>query len=305
VKQKMRRLIGVLSGRLRLVGAVAALVTLAACSALKLTYNNADVLARYRVSDYVEFTPAQSEQFKLRFATLHRWHRSQELPAYIELARQAGNKIALGLTAEDVTWAISNARSRYRKMTARLAADAAPIVASLTQEQLQQIEKKFSENNRRFAREYLDGDPRSSRHKRATQLEDYFRDWIGHLSNQQEQRIDRFVDEFGHMQALRLEDRKHTQQRFLALARAERDPARLAPRLAALFSNPEAGRTPEFRSAMVHYEAEIAALILDIDRLLSPQQRRRAERRALDYAEDFAILSSSLSAGGVAAPAGI
>ena len=292
---------GRLRGRLRLWGAVAALVTLAACSTLKLTYNNADMLVRYRVSDYVDFTPAQTEQFKARFATLHRWHRSEELPAYAELVRQAGNKISLGLSAEDVSWAISNARSRYRKLTARAAADAAPIVASFTREQLQQVEKKFSENNRKFARDYLEGDPRSSRHKRATQLEDYFRDWIGHLNDPQEQRIDRFVDEFGHMQALRLEDRQRTQQEFLALARAERDPVRLAPRLAALFSNPEAGRSAEFRSAMARYEAEIAALILDIDRLLSPQQRRRAERRALDYAEDFTILNKAHSAAGAGA----
>lgn len=286
----------VASRRWRLAGALLVLVMLVGCSALKLSYNNADALARFRLSDYVDLTPAQMEQFKARFAVLHRWHRSQELPAYADLMRKAGGKLALGVHAEDVAWVIANARSRYRRLTARVAADAAPIVASLTSEQLQQIEKKFSDNNRRFVRDYIDGDPRSSRHKRATQLEDYFRDWIGHLSDQQEQRIDRFVDEFGHMQALRLEDRKRTQQEFLALVRAERDPGRLAPRLAALFSNPEAGRSAEFRSAMARYEAEITTLILDMDRMLSPQQRRRAERRALDYAEDFATLSGALSA---------
>jgi len=281
----------VLRGRMRLVSVLLVLATLAGCSALKLSYNNADSLARFRLSDYVDLTPAQTEQFKTRFAALHRWHRSEELPAYAELMRQAGGKLALGVSAEDVSWVISNARSRYRKLTAHVAADAATIIASLTPGQLQQIEKKFSDNNRRFARDYIEGDPRSSRHKRATRLEDYFRDWIGNLSDQQQQRIDRFVDEFGHMQVLRLEDRKRTQREFLALVRAERDPARLAPRLAALFANPEVGRPAEFRAAMTRYEAEIATLILDMDRLLSPQQRRRAERRALSYAEDFVTLS--------------
>lgn len=290
------RLGDVVRARLRLAAVMLVLPTLVACSALKLTYNNADALARFRLSDYVDLTPAQTEQFKTRFAALHRWHRSEELPAYAELMRQAGGKLALGVSAADVAWVISNARSRYRKLTARAAADAAPIVASLSSGQLQQIEKKFSDNNRRFARDYIEADPRSSRHKRAAQLEDYFRDWIGHLSDQQEQRIDRFVDEFGHMQVLRLEDRKRTQQEFLALVRAERDPVRLAPRLAALFSNPEAGRSVQYRSAMARYEAEIVTLILDMDRMLSSQQRRRAEKRALDYAEDFVTLSSTLSA---------
>ena len=194
----LRGLGDAMHGRMPLVVVLLMIATLTGCSALRVTYNNADVLARFRLSDYVDLTPAQTEQFKARFAVLQRWHRSQELPAYAELARQAGGKIALGVNAGDVAWAISNARSRYRKLMARVAADAAPIVASLTLEQLHQIEKKFSDNNRRFARDYIEGDPRSSRHKRASQLEDYFRDWIGRLSDQQEQRIDRFVEVFGH-----------------------------------------------------------------------------------------------------------
>lgn len=276
-----------------MVAGFAVMALLGACSAIKLTYNNADVLARFRASDYVTFTPAQAEQFKSRFAALHQWHRSQELPAYVQLLRAAGDRLEKGLSRDDVAWAIGNARVRYRRIAARAASDAAPILATLTADQLQQVEKRFAENNRRYAREFLEGDSRRLQYRRAAQLEAYFRDWIGPLSERQTERVDRFADDYGRMQALRLDDRKRTQQEALAILRTERDAGRLGARLAALFSQPEEGRTADYRAAFARYEAGLASLIVDMDRLLTPGQRARAQRRAQDYAEDLAALSGA------------
>jgi hypothetical protein len=296
---KLSRLTGRSSRPLGIVAACAMLMLLGACSAVRLTYNNADTLARFRVSDYVDFTPAQAEQFKARFSSLHRWHRTQELPAYTQLLRTVGDRIAKGVSAADVAWTIDNSRSRYRKMTAKAAADAAPLLVTLTPEQLQQMEKRFAENNRRYVKDNLEGDPRRLQYKRAAQLEEYFRDWIGQLDDRQIERLDRFAEGYGRMQAMRLDDRKRTQQEALAIMRSERDAARLGPRLAALFSQPDEGRSAEYRSAAARYEAEIASLIVDMDRLLTPGQRARAQRRAMSYAEDLASLSEGVPAAAV------
>lgn len=281
-----------LSRHLGMAILLAALALLGACSAVRLTYNNADVLARFRASDYVDFTPAQAEQFKARFAALHQWHRTQELPAYVQLLRTTGDRIVKGISNEDVAWAVDNVRTRYRKMTAKAASDAAPMLVTLTADQLQQMEKKFAENNQKYAKDFLEGDPRRLQYKRTAQLEEYFRDWMGQLSDRQLDRLDRFADDYGHMQALRLDDRKRNQQAALAILRNERDAARLAPRLAALFTNPDEGRSAEYRSAVARYETQIAALIVDMDRLLTAGQRMRAQRRALSYAEDLAALTA-------------
>jgi hypothetical protein len=209
------------------------------------------------------------------------------------LLRNAGDRIARGISAEDVAWAIDNARSRYRKMAAKAASDVAPLLATLTPDPLHQMEKRFAENNRKYSRDFLEGDSRRLQSKRAAQLEEYFRDWIGPLNDRQIERLDRFAEIYGPMQAMRLDDRKRTQQEALAILRSERDPLRLAQRLAALFANPDEARSPEYRSAAARYEAEVASLIVDMDRLLTAGQRTRAQRRALSYAEDLAVLSET------------
>ncbi len=263
---------------------------LCGCSAVRFTYNNADLVARYKASEYVEFTPEQVEQFRARFAGFHQWHRSTELPGYIELLKDAGGRVGRGLRQDDVAWAVASARSLYRRLTAAAARDAGPLLVGLDAQQLQQVEKRFAENNRRFARDNLEGDPRRQHEKRAKQLEDHFREWTGRLTDQQRERIARFADDYGRIRAVRFEDRKHTQQAFLALLRAERDPLRMSQRVAALFSDPDEGRTREYREAMSQFESRLAGLIVDIDRMLTPEQRTRAIQKLQSYSADLVEL---------------
>ena len=263
---------------------------LCGCSAVRFTYNNADLVARYKASEYVEFTPEQVEQFRARFAGFHQWHRTTELPGYVELLKDAGGRVGRGLRQDDVVWAVASARSLYRRLTAAAARDAGPLLVGLDAQQLQQVEKRFAENNRRFARDNLEGDPRRQHEKRAKQLEDHFREWTGRLTDQQRERIARFADDYGRIRAVRFEDRKHTQQAFLALLRAERDPLRMSQRVAALFSDPDEGRTREYREAMSQFESRLAGLIVDIDRMLTPEQRTRAIQKLQSYSADLVEL---------------
>lgn len=275
-------------------GRCLALVMLAAllcgCSAVRFTYNNAELVARYKASEYVEFNPEQAEQFRARFAGFHQWHRTTELPVYVQLLKDAGGRVGRGLRQDDVAWTLATARSQYRRLTAAAARDAGPLLVSLDAEQLQQIEKRFAENNRRFTRENLEGDPRRLHEKRTKQLEDHFREWTGRLTDQQRERIARFADEYGRIRALRFEDRKHTQQAFMALVRSERDPVRMSQRVAALFSDPDEGRTREYREGMSQFESRLAVLIVDIDRMLTSEQRARAIQKLQSYSADLAEL---------------
>ncbi len=280
----------VLRGVLVAVVLFASLV-LAACSTVRFAYNNVDALVRFMASDYVEFDTAQYEQFKLRLAGLHEWHRAQELPVYVALLRTAGDKVGRGLTADDVAWAISELRIRYRTLSARAAEDAAPLLAQLSDAQIADLEKNFAELNRKYSRDRLEGDQQKLRRKRAEQLQGYFRDWTGKLSDDQEARIERFADDFGHLTALRFEDRKRWQGQALALLRAERKSPQFAAHLAALFTRPEEGRSAEYIAAQARYESGLAGLVVDIDRTLTQEQRVAAVRRMHHYADEFAALA--------------
>jgi hypothetical protein len=71
-------------GLRRAVHALAALgvvLLLAACSSLRLGYNNADTLLVYSLDSYLNLDDAQQELARERVSELLAWHRSTQLQA--------------------------------------------------------------------------------------------------------------------------------------------------------------------------------------------------------------------------------
>jgi len=242
-------------------------------------------------SDYLDLDAEQSKRLKPLILRLHEWHRTNELPVYAALLRSASQRAAKGITADDVAWGMDSMRSRYRRLAAKAAEDAAPVLATLEPAQLAVLEHKFAESNEKYAKEYLAKDDAKRRRVQAKRMLDRFRDIAGSLSHDQEARIERFsLDHERHVE-LRFEDRQHWQRDLVALLREHRDPKDLGPRLAHLFHNPELRRSEEFSREDKRWNEDFGRLIADLDRTLSDRQRAHVVKRLSDYAEDFSVLA--------------
>ena len=276
----------------RLKGLAAAVVVLllASCSALKLTYNNAEIAIRWKAQAYFDLQGAQNADFRARLARFHAWHRSQELPRYEALARQASVRMADGLSAEDLTWATQALRERYRMLMQRTADEAAPVLATLTAPQLAHLEKEFADNNRKFARKYLSGSEEKQLKERGKRMREQLSEWTGALSPEQEVRVVALVQATPSLSQHRLDDHKLQQQRFLELLRSGRSPEQLAAGLRDLLQNIELRRPPAYAAAMREAEPRFMRFLIDMDKTLTPTQRKNVMQRFADYAVDFHIL---------------
>jgi len=266
-------------------------LALAACSATRLAYDNADTMLRFMASSYLDLDAAQSDDLTPRIARFHQWHRSNELPVYAALLRSASQRAARGITAEDVAWGLGNVRSRYRRLAARAAEDGAPVLATLASAQLAALEHKFAENNEKYARQFLPSDHKERRRAQLKRMLERFRDFAGDLTPDQEARIERFALARERHVALRFEDRQRWQRDFVAELKAERKPEELGRHLAEMFDKPELRRSEEFVREDRRWDEDLGQLIVDLDGSLSPKQRAQVVRRLSDYAEDFAVLS--------------
>jgi len=266
-------------------------LALAACSATRLAYDNADTMLRFMASSYLDLDAAQSDDLTPRIARFHQWHRSNELPVYAALLRSASQRAARGITAEDVAWGLGNVRSRYRRLAARAAEDGAPVLATLASAQLAALEHKFAENNEKYARQFLPSDHKERRRAQLKRMLERFRDFAGDLTPDQEARIERFALARERHVALRFEDRQRWQRDFVAALKAERKPEELGRHLAEMFDKPELRRSEEFVREDSRWDEDLGQLIVDLDGSLSPKQRAQVVRRLSDYAEDFTVLS--------------
>jgi len=270
--------------------AIAAL-GLAACSATRVAYDNADTMLRFMAASYLDLDAAQSDDLAPRIARFHQWHRANELPAYAALLRSASQRAAEGIRAEDVAWGLANVRLRYRRFAAKAAEDAAPVLATLAPPQLAALEHKFAENNGKYTKEFLSSDDNERRRRQLKRMLERFRDFAGELTPDQEARIGRFALAHERHVALRFEDRQRWQRDFVAALKRERRPEELGLRLAETFQKPELRRSEEFIREDARWEEDLGRLIVDLDRSLSPKQRAHLVQRLSDYAEDFAVLA--------------
>jgi len=276
-------------GLLLVTGALA----FAACSATRVAYNNADTMLRFMASSYLDLDAAQSDDLTPRIARFHQWHRSNELPVYAALLRSASQRAAKGITAEDVAWGLANVRSRYRRFAAKAAEDAAPVLATLASAQLAALERKFTENNEKYAKKFLSFDDQERRRAQLKRMLERFRDFAGELTPDQEARIGRFALAHERHVALRFEDRQRWQRDFVVALKAERKPEELGRHLAEMFYRPELRRSEEFIREDKRWDEDLGQLIVDLDRSLSPKQRAQVVRHLSDYAEDFAVLAGT------------
>ena len=151
---------------MRRAAAVLLLSLLCGCSAIEFAYNNADTWLRWQAGRYVELEGDQAQEFDRRLASFLAWHRAEALPQYARLAAEAGARLERGATREDMEWGYDALRQQVREGLQRAAGEAGDFLDRLSPAQIARIERRFAEENRKFAREWLEGTPEARRARR-------------------------------------------------------------------------------------------------------------------------------------------
>jgi hypothetical protein len=263
-------------------------LVLAGCSgALRFAYQNADAFARWKADGFLQLSGADSEELDDRIDAFHLWHRTHALPQYAQLAEDAARRLERGVSQADLVWGYDSLVAQGMESVRAAAERIAPLLDRVGAEQSRNIERGFAEDNRRFAKEHLRGSDEDKRRRRIKRTVERIEDWVGGLSDAQRARVQQYAERVPAAEELRARDRLRLQAGILEIVRSGRSRERLADFLLAW----QAGREPAYAAAHEAWLREAYALALDLDRMLSPEQRARAVARLRGYAADFAALS--------------
>jgi len=269
--------------------AVCLALLLAGCSATEFAYNNADTFLRWQAGRYLDLRNAQAEEFNARLGTFLAWHRAEALPQYARLATEASARLERGASLADMVWGYDAIRQQAREGLHRAGADTGDFLDRLTPAQIEQLERRFAEDNAKFAREWLEGTPEEQRARRLKRLTHTLEDWLGELTDAQRSRIRQFNDAAPLVGAMRDRERRRRQAEFLAMLRARES----AQRLADWAADWDRGREPSFARANREFTDGLLTMLADLERSLSPRQRAVAVARLREYARDFQVLAAA------------
>jgi hypothetical protein len=281
---------------------LACALLLGGCSALQLTYNQADTLLGWRAHSYFDLDAEQRHEFNLRINRLLAWHRREQLPDYARFTHTAVERARGGLRQEDIQWFIEGLRTRYQAIVDRGITDAAELLTTLDADQLRAVSKEFTKDNRKFVDENeLEGGAERQRRARLKRVLNQITDWTGSLNRQQEQRIEAMLATAPLLDAMRYQDRLRRQREFQELLALRAQRPEFQKKLHAWLLDWERGRSPEYERAVADATARRIEFYLAVDKLLTPAQRERALKRLHGFGDDFKALGERGTATAAAA----
>jgi len=269
--------------------ALAAAWVLSGCAVMRVAYDSADAFVRWRAGNYLDLHGEQAQDLEERIQAFHRWHRSHALPQYEKLALEAARRLDAGLSPEDLVWGYDSLKAQASTGLREAATRIAPLLDRLDPSQLAHVERGFAEDNRRFAREFLRGNEEERRARRVKRTVERLEDWVGRLAEPQVERVRQFAERVPPADELRDRDRRRLQGALLDIVRRRKAQASLAD----LAGDWERGREPGYAAAAEAYRRELYAMLLDLDRMLTPRQRARAVVRLQNFADDFRALNGA------------
>ncbi|MBK1648940.1 hypothetical protein CKO36_10080 [Rhabdochromatium marinum] len=266
--------------------AALAILTLSGCSRVQIAYNTAEFTIELYADRYLGLDDRQVAIWRPVLASALDQHRQDELPALSALLTQAAGDVKVGLTADKVSAWMDQIEPLYQRHARLFAATTAPLLATLSDAQIDALEKKF--------------------HDQA--LEDVTDDTPASLAKRQRKRIERYIDniewttgklspaqrELVRTQIATLPDtatswytyRDQQRQALIVLLRRGADSEQLRSFLTHWLADLQ-GLPVDLVQARTQLRTGLIQLIVKLDASLSETQRHHLEQRLMILSEDF------------------
>lgn len=149
--------------RMRWVLAIMALALLAACSVLRLAYNQAHNYAYWRMDKAFDLDASQHQMAKGAIADWFTWHRNTQLPLYTRFIERAQQDARGPITAALACERRREIEGWMKASAERAAPPLARVAVSLSPAQIDHLAEHFKDKNEDFEDEFLQKDSEDRR----------------------------------------------------------------------------------------------------------------------------------------------
>ncbi|HEX5639577.1 MAG TPA: DUF6279 family lipoprotein [Burkholderiaceae bacterium] len=272
----------------------------AACSTIKLGYNNADTLLLHALDRYVSLTDDQEHMVRRRVESLMAWHRATQLSDYAAFIQHTRGRLDGEVTQAEVLGFNEGLNARLAALGERAAPDAAALALTLTASQIDQVERKLIDENVK-ARKDSARELKQAVDQRAKKYAERSEFWLGKLNEEQMQLVraslaNRPVDSLYWIEAR--ERRTRDLVTLLRRIEAERPSEDTAAQwFRAYFRELARPSNADQRMRADAFRRDNAELVAQLVNGASPQQRAHLDRRLSGFAAEFVQLAARGGAG--------
>jgi len=274
--------------RIRTVVLVALLsLSLGGCSVVRTAYNQLDwVITRY-LTKHFELDDAQERELRTMVDRNLEWHRTTQLPLYSDFLANLVATMDEEVTPEQMGAAYNRTLVFWDDFMLQIVPDSQTFLANLSDEQVDQMIERLEKNNEEMYETYSGRTPEQREARRNKNTIKLAERVMGRLNDEQKDKIRESLAEMEDSSEDWVDNRRQWQVVFIELVREEPPEAEYRERLASLFVAPRDYDDPEFQAVIdrnLQRGLELTAWIVNS---MTPQQRRKLNKRLLGFAEDF------------------
>ncbi len=174
----LRHIIGVL-----LAGLI--LLSLQACSAVRLGYHGAPEWTYWWLDGYLDLDDAQSRRLRADIAALQTWHRRHELPLYASSLARLRSLAPSDVTATQICTLVDELRPRYQALLDQAEPTLVALAPTLSSAQLEHLARKFERRRQKWRDEWLAGTSTERRTHRLDKQLSRYESFYGRLDQAQ------------------------------------------------------------------------------------------------------------------------
>ncbi|MEX1166701.1 MAG: DUF6279 family lipoprotein, partial [Hydrogenophaga sp.] len=275
----------------RLAAGTALVLALGGCSSVRLAYNQAPNLAYWWLDGFVDLNDAQSAVLRDDLNGFFAWHRTEEIPLYVERLKQWQTLATQDLTPATACTQFEAVRSAYQRGIDRALPSLTRVALSLKAPQLDALARKHAKGNEEFEKEWLSGSPEERFQQRFDKASKRYADFYGRLSPAQTELLKNLRQRSG-FDATRLQAERQRRQNDLvaSLKQAQAQPSQ-APNILRQWHE-RAMRSPD--AAYAAYSAanvqDNCAQFAALHNTTSAEQRANAVKTLKGYETDLMAL---------------
>ena len=270
-----------------------ALLVLIGCGP-RLVYPHLNWLVPWYIGDYISLDSTQRDLLQQKLLKQLDWHCRTQMPTYADLLRAIGRDFTnteQPITYSKLEYYYIELMDLWKNLMKQIGPDINDILVTASDEQIDELFDNLAKKNQELKEEYVDPPIQQLKEKRNKRAIKRLKYWISDLTTDQKAAIAAWNNQLIPLAEEWMENREKTQTEARRLLSQRNDNPEFRTRLLELIINPEKLRSPAYQAkidANVHITFNF---ILQLDRMLTEEQRAFLLKRIEKLASDFDKLS--------------
>ena len=263
------------------------LLTLVGCSSTTFFYNRLNLIVPWYVGKYVDLTRDQKKFLDQQLEPFLYWHRSEELPLYLDILAEIEQALDGQVDGEQVAAIAGSFEEAWLRVEMRGLDWMLALGEQLSREQMEAFVATLREKQLEYEEEYLPRSEEEYREDAYENLEDATQDFLGRLDWGQRGILEEAAQQLQRSDAIWLQERARWIDRMEEILQRE-EGWQQAMRDA--LANREQTTSQEYLAVYEHNSQTIYAALAKLANSRSDKQDKRLRKRLDDLREDIESL---------------